>query len=137
MKADSEAIESIEGIGPEISGSVVAWVNDPDNRDLVSRLASAGVSLEDEQPSVQIEKNLAGTTVVITGTLNGFTRDSAKAAVLDRGGKVAGSVSSRTAALIAGENAGSKLAKAESLGIPILDTEAFKAFLEDGTFPPG
>jgi DNA ligase (NAD+) len=137
MKADSEAIESIEGIGPEISGSVVAWAHDPDNRDLVSRLASAGVSLEDEQPSVQIEKNLAGTTVVITGTLNGFTRDSAKAAVLDRGGKVAGSVSSRTAALIAGENAGSKLAKAESLGIPILDAEAFKAFLEDGTFPPG
>jgi DNA ligase (NAD+) len=69
---------------------------------------------------------------VITGTLEGFTRDSAKAAVVDRGGKVTGSVSAKTAALIAGEKAGSKLGKAESLGIPVLDVEKFVALLEHG-----
>jgi DNA ligase (NAD+) len=132
MAVDADTIESIDGIGPEISGSVVGWATDPDNRDLVSRLARAGVSVEDEAAITETDQTLAGVTVVITGTLDGFTRESAKAAVLDRGGKVTGSVSSRTAALIAGENAGSKLAKAESLGVPILAVEAFERLLEQG-----
>lgn len=132
MTVDADTIESIDGIGPEISGSVVTWANDPDNQDLVSRLAHAGVSVEDEAVANETEQTLTGVTVVITGTLDGFTRESAKAAVLGRGGKVTGSVSSRTAALIAGDNAGSKLAKAESLGVPVLTVEAFERLLEQG-----
>jgi DNA ligase (NAD+) len=132
MIADAEVIETIDGIGPEISGSVVAWASDPDNRDLVERLTRAGVLTEDEASTIEVDQTLVGTTVVITGTLDGFTREAAKQAVLDRGGKVTGSVSAKTAALIAGENAGSKLAKAESLGIPVLDADAFRRLLSEG-----
>jgi DNA ligase (NAD+) len=132
MAADAGPIESIDGIGPEISGSVVAWARDPDNLDLVDRLASAGVSTEDEATIAALDQTLIGATVVITGTLDGFSRESAKEAVVERGGKVTGSVSSRTVALIAGENAGSKLAKAESLGIPVLDVAAFRELLAEG-----
>jgi DNA ligase (NAD+) len=135
MDADGELIESVVGIGPEISGSVVAWAADPDNRDLVDRLARAGVSTEHEFAVIEMDQTLAGVAVVITGTLDGFTRESAKEAVLDRGGKVTGSISSKTAALVAGDNAGSKLAKAESLGVPILDVDAFRNLLVDGLSP--
>jgi DNA ligase (NAD+) len=136
MAADAEEIESIDGIGPEISGSVAGWASDPDNRDLVERLKTSGVSVEDEVSSVRIDRTLEGSTVVITGTLDGFTRESAKAAVLERGGKVTGSVSSRTTAVIAGANAGSKLAKAEALGVAVLDVDAFRTLLEDGPAAP-
>ena len=76
------------------------------------------------------EKNLAGLTLVITGTLAGMTRDEAKEAVLARGGKVTGSVSKKTDYVVAGENAGSKYAKAEALGVPILDLSKFKMLLD-------
>lgn len=132
MQATTDEIEAIDGIGPEIAGSVVAWADDPENQDLVKRLAEAGVSMEDEAPDVQTSHVLAGVTVVITGTLDGFTRDSAKAAVVDRGGRVTGSISSKTTALVAGANAGSKLAKAESLGVPVLDVAAFRTLLAEG-----
>jgi DNA ligase (NAD+) len=132
MSATTEEIEVIDGIGPEIAGSVVDWAADADNRDLVKRLVDAGVSVEDEASVEQIDQTLAGITVVITGTLEGFTRESAKAAVLERGGKVTGSVSSKTTAIVAGANAGSKLAKAESLDIPVLDAQAFVELLATG-----
>jgi len=130
--ATAAEISSIDGIGPEIAGSVEEWFGDPANSDLVDRLGAAGVSLEDSAVEPMSPQNLVGVTVVITGTIEGFTRDSAKAAVVDRGGKVAGSVSSRTTALIAGENAGSKLARAESLGVPVLDADGFVALLDGG-----
>ncbi len=131
--ATAEDIASIDGIGPEIAGAVRSWFDDPDNRHLVERLGDAGVSLEDDvAEAVAMPQTLEGVTVVITGTLERFTRDSATDAVVARGGKVVGSVSSRTTALIAGENAGSKLTKAESLGIPVLDERAFEALLERG-----
>lgn len=132
-RADEESIAAIEGIGPEIAGSVRTWLDDPVNRSLLERLGRVGVSLEDE-PEARIahEQTLAGLTVVITGTLDEFSRDEAKAAVVARGGKVTGSVSSRTDAVVAGANAGSKLARATDLGIPVLDEVGFVAFLEDG-----
>lgn len=131
--ASSEEIEQMDGIGPEIAGSVVAWFAAHENADLVERLHESGVSLADERDvGVQVPRSLEGVTVVITGSLDGFTRDSAKEAVQTRGGRVTGSVSARTTALIAGEKPGSKLSKAESLGIPILDVEAFARFLEEG-----
>ncbi len=133
MDASPDDIEAIDGIGPEIAGSVVSWFSDPDNVDLVRRLADSGVSMVDETPARDaVPQTLDGLTVVITGTLDGYTRDEAKAAVEARGGKVTGSVSSRTDVLVAGDNAGSKLAKAESLGIPIVDAATFDRFLREG-----
>jgi DNA ligase (NAD+) len=130
-EASADDIAEIDGIGPEIARSVHSWFSDPDNIDLVRRLGAAGVSMEDEG-GPQLPQTLEGVTVVITGTLEGYTRDGAKAAVVDRGGKVTGSVSSRTSALIAGANAGSKLTKAEELGLPVLDDAGFADLLERG-----
>ncbi|MDK1097780.1 MAG: helix-hairpin-helix domain-containing protein, partial [Actinomycetota bacterium] len=134
LSAPLDEVTEIDGIGPEIAGSVVAWAGDDANRRLIGRLEAAGVSLVDEREESDVPQTLARVTVVITGTLEGFSRDSAKAAVLERGGRVTGSVSSKTTALIAGESAGAKLATAESLGVPVLDEAGFRALLEEG--PP-
>ncbi len=133
LTATEEQITEIEGIGPEIARSVVAWAKEPDNRDLVDRLGDAGVSLADEEPEESAAAQvLAGLSFVVTGTLDGFSRNDAKALIEERGGKVTGSVSGKTAALIAGASPGSKLAKAEALGIPVVDEAAFVRLLEDG-----
>jgi DNA ligase (NAD+) len=133
MTASEEDIAAIDGIGPEIAGSVRAWSSDPENLDLAAKLRAAGVRLEDPEPEEGEEVGLlAGVTVVITGTLDGFSRDDAKAAVETRGGKVTGSVSGRTTAVVAGANPGSKARKAEELGTPVLDEAAFARLLEEG-----
>ncbi len=134
MEASEDDITEIEGIGPEIARSVAAWAGDPDNRDLVNRLASAGVRLADPEPAEPVAGSLplAGLSFVVTGTLDGFSRNEAKALIEERGGRVTGSVSGKTAALIAGASPGSKLTKAETLGIRVLDEDAFVALLEDG-----
>ena len=132
--ASASDIEAIDGVGPEIARSVTEWFADPDNRHLIERLGAAGVSLEDVPVATSdLPRTMEGMTVVITGTLSGFTRESAGRAVTDRGGKVTGSVSSRTDALIAGENAGSKLARAEGLGVPVFDEAGFVELLERGS----
>lgn len=137
MAAGKEDIAEIDGIGPEIAGSVHAWSTDPVNVELVTRLESAGVRLEDPEPEFSETSGvLQGLTFVITGSLDAFTRDAAKAAVEERGGKVTGSVSGRTTALIAGASPGSKVANAESLGKPVLDERAFVDLLERGLRPP-
>ena len=134
MEASEDDIAEIEGIGPEIARSVVAWAQEPDNRDLVDRLGSAGVRLADPEPAAPAAGSLPldGLSFVVTGTLDGFSRSEAKALIEERGGRVTGSVSGKTAALIAGASPGSKLAKAEALGIRVLDEEAFVALLENG-----
>lgn len=131
-------IEEIDGIGPEIAASVQSWFADDDNLAMIGRLGDAGVVLElpmSDEPA--LAQSLAGMTFVITGTLEEFTRDTAKAAIVDRGGKVTGSVSSKIDAVVAGETAGSKLAKAESLGITVLDESAFRELLDFGPVDPG
>jgi DNA ligase (NAD+) len=135
LKAASvEDITAIDGLGPEIAHSVVTWFSDPDNAELLSRLVAAGVSsVSDPDVPGELPQVLDGVTVVITGTLDGYTRDEAKAAVESRGGKVTASVSSKTDAVIAGANAGSKLARAESLGIPVLDESGFAELLDHGS----
>ena len=133
MDAEAEDIAEIDGVGPEIAGSVHAWFRVDENVDLVQRLGAAGVVLEEDDLPAEMDEHLAGMTLVITGTLEGFTRDEAKEAVVGRGGKVTGSVSTKTSALVAGANAGSKLAKAESLGVPILDEAAFVELLRTGS----
>ena len=130
--ATEDDITEIDGIGPEIAGSVVAWFEDEENTRLVEKMRIAGVRMDD--PFVEDEGNdlLEGVTVVITGSLDGFSRSEAKAAVEDRGGKVTGSVSGKTTALIAGASPGSKMTKAVDLGVPVLDEEAFARLLERG-----
>jgi DNA ligase (NAD+) len=134
MDASVDEIVATDGIGPEIARSVREWADDPDNRSLVAKLGAAGVRLDDPEPEGGAASDLlAGVTVVITGTLDGFSRDEAKLAVEERGGKVTGSVSAKTTAVIAGESPGSKLAKAESLGVPVLDEAGFARLLETGS----
>ena len=132
MAAPEDEIAGIDGIGPEIAGSVRRWSSDRENVDLVARLRAAGVRIEDPEPEDPEGRLLDGVTLVITGALDDFSRDAAKAAVEERGGKVTGSVSGRTTAVVAGASPGSKVRKAEDLGTPILDEEQFHALLERG-----
>ncbi len=131
-RATEDQISEMGGIGPEIAGSVAAWFVASENVELISKFREAGVRLEDETRGDPGNEILAGVSIVITGTLDAFSRDEAKAAVEDRGGRVAGSVSAKTTALVAGVSPGSKLAKAESLGVDVLDEAGFRRHLERG-----
>ena len=130
--ATEDDITVIDGIGPEIASSVVTWFGDPDNVRLVDKFRAAGVRMSDPVDESQGSELLEGVTVVITGSLDGFSRSEAKAAVEDRGGKVTGSVSGKTTALIAGASPGSKQTKALDLGVPVLVVAAFVRMLEEG-----
>lgn len=133
MGATEDEIVAVEGIGPEIARSVVEWSADLDNRDLVARLAAAGVRMADPESEGGPRSDLlAGVTIVVTGTLDRYSRDEAKLAVEERGGTVTGSVSRNTTALVAGGSPGSKLAKAETLEVPVLDEAAFERLLAEG-----
>ncbi|HHC08428.1 MAG TPA: NAD-dependent DNA ligase LigA [Actinobacteria bacterium] len=131
MEADEEELAAIEGIGPEIAKSIVEWFADPENRRLIDKLRQVGVRMAEPVEAVE-GPSLDGVTLVFTGTLERFTRDEAKEAVEARGGKVSGSVSRRTTALVVGKHPGSKLAKAEALGVPIIDEDTFARLLEAG-----
>jgi len=133
MAANEEEISAVEGIGPVIAKGVATWARDPDNQALVAKLGRAGVRLEDEIDRSIASDLLTGATFVVSGSIPGFSREEAQAAIEQRGGKAAGSVSGRTTALIVGESPGaSKSKKAEELGIPILDENGFKKLLEEG-----
>ncbi len=127
----SEQLSAAEGVGPTIAEAVVEWFDGRLARARSSTSGSgAGVSMEDERDE-SVARTLEGLTVVVTGSLVDFSRDSAKEAILARGGKAAGSVSKSTDYVVVGDNAGSKADKAEQLGVPILDEAGFKALLED------
>ena len=132
LGASEEELTAIDGIGPEIVASLRSWAGDPGNRALVARLGEAGVRLADPEPEGMDRTLLEGVTVVITGTLDGFTREGARLAVEDRGGKVTGSVSKKTTAVVVGASPGSKAARADELGVPILDEAGFERLLADG-----
>ncbi len=134
MAATEDAITGLNGIGPEIAGSVVAWSQDEDNRALVARLDAAGVRLTDPETAEVAEEStvLAGMSFVVTGTLDGYSRTEAKELIEGLGGKVTASVSGKTAALVAGASPGSKLAKAEMLGVPVLDEDGLARLLAEG-----
>jgi DNA ligase (NAD+) len=137
----SEAeLSEVDGIGDAIAQSVTRWWELPIHRDLVDRLEAGGVVLDIDDragsESEMLEHTLEGRAVVITGTVPGYTRDEAGAAVVARGGTSLGSVSKKTFALVVGEGAGaSKLTKAESLGVPIIDAANFEEFLSTGAIP--
>ncbi|MDU5528412.1 MAG: NAD-dependent DNA ligase LigA [Atopobium sp.] len=133
--APVEKIAEIPGIGPKIAESVHEFFSIPENVAVIERLRQAGVVLEEEKAENKLPQTLAGLTFVLTGTLEHFTRDEAGAQLKAMGAKVSGSVSKKTSFVVAGEAAGSKLTKAESLGVPVLDEAALQQILETGQAP--
>ena len=134
---EPEALQEVSGIGPSVSDAVHGWFADPATRDVLRELVDAGVV--PERPVVReaaagaAEGRLAGRTVVVTGTIEGFSREEAEDAVRAAGGKPAGSVSKKTDYVVAGPGAGSKLQKAAELGVPVLDAEGFRRLLAGET----
>jgi DNA ligase (NAD+) len=138
-EAGADELVEVEGIGPTIAESIAQFFSEDRNRTVIEKLRAAGVNLEGPpRPPAGAEGEtlaLAGLTFVLTGGLSGRTREEAGAALEALGAKVAGSVSKKTSYVVAGANAGSKLAKAESLGVPVLDEAALDQILATGDLP--
>jgi DNA ligase (NAD+) len=132
--ASVEQLAAAEGVGPTIAVSVREWFDGEQSgwhREIVDKWRRAGVSMADERDE-STERTLEGLTIVVTGSLDDFSRDGAKEAILARGGKASSSVSKKTDYVVVGDNPGSKADKAESLGVPVLDEARFKVLLEAG-----
>ncbi|UVJ40796.1 NAD-dependent DNA ligase LigA [Arthrobacter sp. CJ23] len=126
-----KVLADIDGVGPIIAEALVEWFTVDWHREIVDSWKDAGVVMADEAHA-NTPRTLEGLTIVVTGTLPTLSRDEAKEAIIVRGGKAAGSVSKNTSYVVAGENAGTKLDKAEQLGIPVLDEDGFLALLAAG-----
>ena len=129
--ASEEELSVVEGVGPTIAAAVTEWFTVDWHRAIVDKWRAAGVRMADERDA-SIERTLEGLSIVVTGSLTGFSRDDAKEAIVARGGKAAGSVSKKTAYVVAGDSPGSKYDKAVELGVPILDEDGFGRLLENG-----
>jgi DNA ligase (NAD+) len=130
--ASREELAQAEGVGGVIADAVIEWFAVDWHAAIVDKWAAAGVRMADERDA-SVARTLEGRTVVVTGSLEGFSRDQAREAILVRGGKAAGSVSKSTDFVVVGENAGSKAAKAEELGVRVLNEAGFRTLLETGT----
>ncbi|WP_019633088.1 NAD-dependent DNA ligase LigA [Actinomadura atramentaria] len=128
--ATEEELATVEGVGPTIAASVKQWFEVDWHREIVRKWAEAGVRMADEDAAGP--RPLAGVSVVITGSLEEFSRDSATEAVQNLGGKVSGSVSKKTGFVVVGDSPGSKYEKAVKLGVPVLDEAGFRVLLDDG-----
>jgi DNA ligase (NAD+) len=126
LGATVEELQAIDGIGPDRAASIAEWFEDKANRKLIEELRELGLRMEAGEEERPVEGPLSGQTYVLTGTLDGYTREEAKAALEALGAKVAESVSKKTTGVVAGESPGSKLAKAQKAGVPILDEAALK-----------
>lgn len=131
--ASVEQLAAVEGVGATIAAAVVDWFTVDWHRAIVDKWRAAGVRMADERDE-SIPRNLEGLSIVVTGSLPGFSRDEAKEAIIARGGKSASSVSKKTAFVVVGDAPGSKYDKAVELGVTILDEDGFRALLADG--PP-
>ena len=132
MAASAEELAAVEGIGPTIASSVRRFFDSERNREVIERLRAAGVNL-DGPAAPEVPQTLAGMSVVVTGTLERWSRDTAEEAIKARGGKAPGSVSKKTTAVVVGEGPGvAKLTKATDLAVPVLDEAAFERLLETG-----
>ncbi len=134
-RATEEDLTEIEGIGPKIAESIIAWFQEPENQRVIDKLRSSGVRLEqDALPVVAVASSdaapFAGLTFVVTGTLSAFSRSDAEGRIKGLGGKITSSVTKKTSYVVVGESPGSKAAKAEQLGTPILDEDDFVRLLE-------
>jgi DNA ligase (NAD+) len=134
VNASVEELTEVEGIGPIVAQSVHEFFARDRTRRLVEKLREAGVNFEGPAPAAapDVEQTLTGRAFVLTGGLEGFTREGAEAEIEARGGKVTSSVSKKTGYVVVGENPGSKLGKAEQLGVPLLDEAGFRNLLEKG-----
>ncbi|MBM7782629.1 DNA ligase (NAD+) [Arthrobacter tumbae] len=130
--ASEEELANVDGVGPTIAAALKEWFAEDWHCEIVDRWAEDGVRMADEVDA-SMPRTLEGLTVVVTGSLEGFSRDEAKEAIIQRGGKASGSVSKNTSYVVAGENAGTKLDKAEQLGLPVLDEDGFRKLLEEGS----
>ncbi|OBI88212.1 NAD-dependent DNA ligase LigA [Mycobacterium sp. 1245805.9] len=129
--ASTEQLAAVEGVGPTIAAAVTEWFTVDWHRAIVDKWRAAGVRMADERDA-SVPRTLEGLTIVVTGSLAGFSRDDAKEAIVSRGGKAAGSVSKKTDYVVAGDAPGSKYDKAVELGVPILDEDGFRKLLADG-----
>ena len=127
----AQALQQVPDVGPEVADRITRFFTEPHNQRVIERLRKAGVGWKDVEVAPVAEQPLAGKTFVLTGTLSGMTRDQAKARLQARGAKVSGSVSKKTDYVVAGAEAGSKLGKAEELGVAVLDEAALLALLGD------
>lgn len=131
MEASVEQLAQVDGVGQVIAQSLREWFDVDWHVEIVRAWQAAGVRMEDEVRE-DIEQTLEGLTVVVSGAMPGYTREGAKEAIVARGGKASGSVSKKTSLVIAGPGAGSKAAKAEALGVPVVDEKYFERVLEQG-----
>ncbi|MEU4762648.1 NAD-dependent DNA ligase LigA [Actinosynnema sp. NPDC023794] len=131
VAATEEELAAAEGVGPTIATAVREWVETPWRQAVVAKWRAAGVRTAEERDT-SIPRNLEGLSIVVTGSLETFSRDEAKEAILSRGGKAAGSVSKKTAFVVVGESPGSKAEKAEQLKVPVLDEAGFRVLLTEG-----
>ncbi|OBK09746.1 NAD-dependent DNA ligase LigA [Mycobacterium sp. 1245852.3] len=131
MSASTERLAAVEGVGPTIAAALTEWFTVDWHRAIVEKWRAAGVRMADERDT-SVPRTLEGLTVVVTGSLAGFSRDDAKEAILARGGKAAGSVSKKTDYVVAGDSPGSKYDKAIELGVPVLDEDGFRTLLAEG-----
>ena len=129
LAADKERLTQTFDVGEITAENLYQWLHSQQSQHLIERLREAGVNMI--QPDEQVSRKLEGKTFVLTGTLSRYTRNEASEIIVRNGGKVSGSVSKKTSFVLAGEDAGSKLTKAESLGIPILDEDAFDVMLAE------
>ncbi|MEO9223382.1 MAG: helix-hairpin-helix domain-containing protein [Acidimicrobiales bacterium] len=135
IAAPEDGLAAVDGVGPKIAASVRAWFDVPEHLGVVEKLRKAGVNFVGAKKP-EAEQTLTGMSVVVTGTLDGYTRDEAEAAIKARGGKSPGSVSKKTTAVVVGADPGaSKLAKAEDFGVPVLDLTGFEHLLATGEVP--
>jgi DNA ligase (NAD+) len=134
--ASTEQLAAVEGVGPTIAAAVTEWFTVDWHRVIVDKWRAAGVRMADERDA-SVPRTLEGLTIVVTGSLTGFSRDDAKEAIVARGGKAAGSVSKKTAYVVAGDSPGSKYDKAVDFGVPILDEDGFRKLLSEGPADTG
>ncbi len=130
-EADEESLQTVPDVGPIVAGHIRSFFDQPHNQETLAALKEAGVTWQEEHVLSVDEQPLSGQTWVLTGTLSGMTRDQAKEKLEQLGAKVAGSVSKKTACVVAGEAAGSKLTKAEQLGVPVLDEAGLADLLRE------
>jgi DNA ligase (NAD+) len=127
--SSNDELSSVDGVGQVVAASIKEWIEVDWHKDIVTAWKKAGVNFTQEIESSEI-KIFAGLSIVVTGTLENMNRDEAEEQIIARGGKAASSVSKNTAFLVAGANAGSKLAKAETLGVPVISEADFAKKLE-------
>lgn len=131
LAADETALQAVPDVGPTVAKSIAEFFAEPHNREIIEQLRAAGLSWEEGAPAAApVEGRATGKTFVLTGTLPVLSRDDAKALIESHGGKVSGSVSKKTDYVVAGEDAGSKLTKAQELGVAILDEAGLRALLQ-------